>query len=191
MATRISLEKFPILDEDDYPWYIRIHGVSDGDRKKIFFSDKYEDYASVSWFVSLQSTKEDYVRRLAQFYQILMQGNFKPADVEKEFLGIKLISPGPQLEHEDLPLEFILDGGQRVVERPNFPKATLLRINSTYADFSLECYTKEWNLEHASLAVITHQDLSVPVSELIADTCRHPVEKEALQPALAEIYTFS
>ena len=48
-----------------------------------------------------------------------------------------------------------------------------------------------WNSESGVLCVVSHQDFSDPVSELIADTTRYPAPVDQIQRILAEkVYAF-
>jgi len=63
----------------------------------------------------------------------------------------------------------------------------VLSIITPYANFSMEnLKDNDWSSETGRIAVVTHQDLSEPVSRLIAETSRYSVDQEQLRVILAQ-----
>lgn len=158
--------------------------------KIVFSATRFDEagYSSAFWPVDPTKNKEDYLKRLIAFYQAFKTSGFEEKKRSVFPYGIML----DEITENPLPLEY-LDGDQpKILQHPNWKDFAIFRVDSPYAAFTMEDYSKDgWKPETGMISVITHNDLSVLVSELIAKTAKYPAPAEQLQPILAEeIYTF-
>ena len=156
----------------------------------VFAATRYdkEDYSSVFWRVNPNKSKEDYFRQLVAFYKALRFGGFEDSGERVHPLGIML----DKTTETPLPLEYLNMHGFRLLEHPSWKSFGLLRIDSPYAALTMEDFSGEgWKPETGMITVISHNDLSVRVAELIAETSKYYVPAGKLQPVLAQnVYNF-
>ena len=156
-------------------------------------------YSSVFWQVDPMKTKEDYVRRLAKFYESMKDGT-ELFQIKRQLNGTLLFNYGRNHElasdkfknPEEIPLEQLCGNEPQLFKHPNYKNFVLLRAFTPYCDFTMEDFSGNgWNPNTGRISVISHNDLSVSVSRLIAETSKYSAPADQLQPILAEnVYTF-
>lgn len=156
----------------------------------VFAATRYDNvgYSSTFWQVHPSRSKEDYLKRLATFYEALKTGGFEDRGERGLPLGIIL----DEVNETPLPLNY-LDGDQsKLLQHPKWKEFALFRVDSPYAAFTMEDFSGDgWKPETGRISVISHNGLSVPVARLIAETTKYSAPADQLQPILAEkVYTF-
>lgn len=156
----------------------------------VFVATRYYDlgFSVTFWQVNPSRSKDDHLGQLAKFYEALKIGGFKDRKKRGLPLGIML-----DKVTETLPLEY-LDGDQfRLLQHPKWKEFALFRVDSPYAAFTMEDFSGHgWKPETGLISVISHNDLSVLVAGLIAETAKYSAPADLLQPILAEkVYTFN
>ncbi|MBI2665153.1 hypothetical protein HYX12_00860 [Candidatus Woesearchaeota archaeon] len=160
------------------------------DEKLVFAGTRYdtEGYSSVFWEVDPSKSKEDYLGILVTFYEALKTGGFKDRGARGLPLGIII----DEATEKPLPLEYLVGDQSRLLQHPKWGDFALFRVDTPYAAFTMEDFSGDgWKPETGKISVISHNDLSVPVAQLIAETTKYSASADRLQPILAErVYTF-
>ncbi|GEM_PF-3400926 len=150
-------------------------------------------YSTVSWMVCPHKTKEDYVHELARFYEALKRGNFDERGKRGLSVGIRIdyVTEYPLLSS----LEYLTEKSTRrkFLASPQFSDFRLLRFDTPYAAFTMEDFSgsASWSPQTGYLCAISHNDISLQVAALMANTARSRIPKEALQMILSDTaYTF-
>ncbi|MBI2102728.1 hypothetical protein HYT55_02725 [Candidatus Woesearchaeota archaeon] len=196
MTKLISID---LLNDEMAPLTITTERVAEFNAEKIalrsgddslFYATRYDGlgYSSVYWQVHPGRSKEDYCRRLISFYNDLKTGGFEDRGTRGLDLGIIF----NKITETPLPLDYLDGEPPRLFQQPGWENFNLLRVDTPYAAFSMEDWSKGgWKPETGLIAVLSHQDISTLVARLISDTARHSVPVTELQPVLAErAYTF-
>ena len=170
----------------------------------LFFASRLDAqrYSVVYWDVNPKDDKEHYVKKLAGFYEALKtvdglstrkrslnnsllltygenKDEFVSKDREGEFQGL-------------VPLEQLCGERAAILDHPHFNDFVILRAYTPSCDFTMEDLSgTPWKPETGRICVITHNDFSSPVAQLIAETGKYSVSVDQLQPILKEkVYTF-
>lgn len=170
----------------------------------LFFASRLDTrrYSVVYWDVNPENDKEHYVKRLAGFYEALKtvdglsarrrsinnsllltygenKDKFVGEDLEEEFQGLVL-------------LEQLCGERPTIFDHPHFNDFVILRAYTPWGDLVMEDLSgTPWKAETGRICVVTHNDLSTQVAQLIAETGKYSVTADQLQPILKEkAYTF-
>ncbi len=170
----------------------------------LFFASRLDTqrYSVVYWDVDPQHDKEHYAKRLAGFYGALKtvdglstrkrrinnsllltygenKNEFVNKDREEEFQGI-------------VPLEQLCGEKPAIFNHPHFNDFVILRAYTPWGDLVMEDLSgTPWKPDTGRICVITHNDLSVSVAQLISETGKYSAPADQLQPILKEkVYTF-
>ncbi len=170
----------------------------------LFFASRLDThrYSVVYWDVSPKDDKEHYVQKLAGFYEalktvddlfvrkrsinnslLLTYGEnkdiFVGEDREKEFQGL-------------VPLEQLCGERPVIFDHPHFNDFVILRAYTPWCDLVMEDLSgTPWKPETGRICVVTDNDFSTQVAQLIAETGKYSVSADQLQPVLKEkVYTF-
>ena len=159
----------------------------DGNLRTLLTGDKYPDYTPLGWKADPKKTKQEHFEAISKFYQSLRRGDFDRATGRLP-PGVLLVGNCGQTS---LHLDYLEDDPERIINDPHFEEFLLLRIDTPYAAITMEDYTGLWEPETGRIGVITHQDLSDPVSQLFTQTARyHPAKTEEMAKALKRVYQF-
>ena len=156
----------------------------------IFAATRYnsESYSSTFWPVDSSMTKEDHLKELVKFYEAINQSKFKERGTRGFPLGILL----DEFRENPFPLEYLNKNQSELLNNEKWKDFFLFRVDTLYAAFTMEDFSGEgWKPETGMITVISHNDLSVRVAELIAETSKYYVPAGKLQPVLAQnVYNF-
>ncbi len=170
----------------------------------LFFASRLDahGYSVVYWDVNPKDNKEQYVKRLATFYDALK--NVEGLTTRRRSINNSLLltygENKDEFVNEDrdeefqglVPLEQLCGERPTIFDHPHFNDFVILRAYTPVGDFTMEDLSgTPWKPETGRLCVISHNDLSVPVAQLISETARYSVAADQLQPILKEkVYTF-
>lgn len=154
-------------------------------------------YSSVFWDVNPQKTNEECFLALTGFYHRLREGGFKtvpdrglPHGITfDEDTGGKFVKDCPRTQ---LPLDSLLGDRASITSHPRFQGFKLLRADTPYCAFTMEDFSgTPWKPETGKLTVISHQDVSEPLTILILATARQTAPPEKLKYVLADLYKYN
>ena len=158
--------------------------------------DKYlkDGYTAAYWRANPAKTKASYIDLLTRFYTELMTGNYKPSE-NKEFEPGMLLAYGPGSEKRfpviKLKLDDLVNWEMMLTRQPHYSDFVLLRVNTPYADFALECMSgNEWSPQEGTVGVISNQPLGMPLARFVANSSRYQVNAEEIRPLLDRAFTF-
>ena len=66
----------------------------------------------------------------------------------------------------------------------------IISIHTPRSAFTMEYYRMDVSADYVRLAVASHQDVSLPLSELVSRTNRVYVRPQELQPFLSQVFDF-
>lgn len=170
----------------------------------LFFASRLdtERYSVVYWDVNPGESKEHYLKKLASFYEALKTVDGLSARIRSlnnsllltyEENKDKFVDRGREGEFRSIvPLEQLCGERPAIVDHPHFNDFVLLRAFTPYCDLSMEDLSgTPWKSETGRICVVTHNDFSNQVAQLISETGKYSVPADQLKPTLKEkVYTF-
>ncbi len=170
----------------------------------LFFASRLdtESYSVVYWDVNPQKDKEHYVKRLASFYEGLK--TVDGLSTRKRRINNSLLltygESKDEFVNEDreeefqciIPLEQLCGEKPAIFDHPQFNNFVILRAYTPWGDLVMEDLSgTPWKPDTGRICVVTHNDLSNQVAQLISETGKYSAPADQLQPILKEkVYMF-
>ncbi len=158
----------------------------------IFEKATENNHAVVEWRVDHNKKVAYLISKLEEFYQSLRSGGFQNFDVKPEYIVMPV--------GQDIPEKFQMPETLHIAKNSELAEQlgyfSFINFQTPYCTFGFQPVVLHasleipWTPEHGKLFVNSHQDISIPVSRLIAETCRVKCTPELILPALQEIYGF-
>ncbi|HIH17339.1 MAG TPA: hypothetical protein HA282_01485 [Nanoarchaeota archaeon] len=187
-ASRFPLMKNPVPE-------IMVDGVT-GKQNAL-----HRPYAAL-WWPSADKPAMHAVDKFVEFYR-LIEGDVGYSalnDVGKAYKGIFVLNGQGKREDVSVSPHDAVSALEGELASENF---SLIRIGTPYADFGLEALPKNsendlglaerdytWKNGERRIGIVTHNNISDPLADLILRTGRVQILKGDLQPVLRELLTF-
>lgn len=157
--------------------------------KQIFSGYKSSSEAKVSWQVGSAQSREDYLRRLLFFYEVVFELNLERGYHIKSASGLLLRGEIEENAEEEV-LKTNQFTGIALLSHPLYKEFNLLQVATPYVTFAMDGEGKPWDNKNGRISVSTSLDLSYHVARLMKDTARCKVNVGVLEDVLRDVYWF-
>ncbi len=157
--------------------------------KQIFYGYKLSQEAKISWQVGSTQSREDYLRRLLFFYEVVFEINLERGSHIKSASGL-LLREGIKENAEEEVLKTNQFTGIALLSHSLYKEFSLLQVATPYVTFAMDGEGKPWDNKNGRISVSTSLDLGYHVAKLMSDTARCKVDVGVLEDVLKDVYWF-
>ncbi|MBU0980170.1 MAG: hypothetical protein KJ709_05160 [Nanoarchaeota archaeon] len=188
-----GLDKLPPEIEPEVVYKVAIELFFE--QQKVFEAGRYPlypegAYATANWRVNPSDSIDFYVRELVKFYENIMSGGYDSAEGKKD-IGAKYLRPRMRRQQ-------FLPAGEDLGDRILGLDVSYLMFCTPYCDFGMQSTETDsegktfvpWTPENGLLGITSHNDVSEPLSGLIAYTSRYTIEADKIFPVLMLAFQF-